>query len=67
MSGLESDFYSRDYFSITQDNPDYLMISFENQGRGGQDYRIFKGKDGRIKINTYFEDCNKDTPDTQWT
>lgn len=67
ISGLESEFYSRDYFSIAQDNPDYLMLSFENQGRGGQDYYIFKGEDGKIKIDTYFEDYNKDTPDTQWT
>ena len=28
-SGLNSEFYSRDYFAVAQDEPDYLMLSFD--------------------------------------
>ncbi|MGV3004126.1 hypothetical protein [Aerococcus urinaeequi] len=66
-SGLNSEFYSRDYFAIEQDEPDSLMLSFENQGRGGKDYYFFKGEDDTIKIDTYFESYEKDEPDIQWT
>lgn len=67
MTGLESEFYSRDYFAIQEDEPDYLMLSFDNQGRGGQDYYVFKGEENKIIIDTYFETYEKDEPDIQWT
>lgn len=67
MSILDSEFYSRDYFDIVQDEVDYLMLSFENHGRGGQDFYIFKGEGNTIKIDTYFETYEKDEPDIQWT
>lgn len=66
-SGLNSEFYSRDYFAVAQDEPDYLMLSFENQGRGGQDFYVFKGEGNTITIDTYFESYEKEEPDIQWT
>lgn len=65
--GLNSEFYSRDYFAVAQDEPDYLMLSFENQGRGGQDFYVFKGEGNTITIDTYFESYEKEEPDIQWT
>lgn len=66
-SGLNSEFYSRDYFAVARDEPDYLMLSFENQGRGGQDFYVFKGEGNTITIDTYFESYEKEEPDIQWT
>lgn len=66
-SGLNSEFYSRDYFAVAQDEPDYLMLSFENQGRGGQDFYVFKGEGDTITIDIYFESYEKEEPDIQWT
>lgn len=66
MTSLESEFYNRDYFAIAQDEPSYLMLSFENQGRGGQDFCVFRSEGDTILIDTYFETYDKDEPDNQW-